>query len=56
MSYEEIRRWLLLLGGLVVTGHETIVRATDRPWLLALAAAMMGLAIPFEKLFNGSKK
>lgn len=38
-----LRDWLLLLGGLLGTAHETLVEHVDRPWLLGLLAAMMGL-------------
>ena len=38
-----LRDWLLLLGGLAGTAHETLFAHVDRPWLLGLYAAMMGL-------------
>ncbi|OHV46598.1 hypothetical protein BBK14_01760 [Parafrankia soli] len=38
-----LRDWILLLGGMAGAGHETVFRSVDRPWLLFLFAAMMGL-------------
>lgn len=37
------RDTIMLMGGLAGTAHETLVRQAERPYLLALFAAMMGL-------------
>lgn len=42
-----MRDWLLLIGGLLGTAHQTVVEQADRPWLLGLFAAMMGLPFAF---------
>ncbi len=42
-----LRDYLLLFGGLLGTAHQTVIAQVDRPWLLGLFAAMMGLPYAF---------
>lgn len=48
-----LRDAVLLLGGLLGVGHETLIAKTERPTLLILFAAMMGLPAFLQK---GDKK
>jgi hypothetical protein len=43
VTWPGVRNALLFLGGLSIAVHETIVGGAERPSLLILAAAMMGL-------------
>ena len=43
MKWPAIRDVLLFVGGLGGVFHETVISATERPTLLILFAAMMGL-------------
>lgn len=43
MKWPVIRDVSLFLGGLVGVGHETLLAKAERPTLLILFAAMMGL-------------
>jgi hypothetical protein len=43
MRLKDARDAVLFLAGLVGVGHETLVAASERPTLLLLFAAMMGL-------------
>lgn len=43
-----LRDYLLLLGGLLGTAHQTVIAQADRPWLLGLFAAMMGLPFALQ--------
>lgn len=38
-----LRDWIMFLGGLAGTAHETLVSQVDRPGLLLIYAGMMGL-------------
>jgi hypothetical protein len=42
-NWPVIRDVLLFSAGLIGVGHETIIATTERPTLLILFAAMMGL-------------
>lgn len=44
-TFAEIRTALLFLGGLVGVGYVTLIDQTDRPTLLILFGAMMGLPL-----------
>lgn len=44
---DALRDRLLLIGGLLGTAHQTVIAQADRPWLLGLFAAMMGLPYAF---------
>lgn len=48
LSGGTIRDWLLFLGGMSGTGYETIAEHIDRPWLLGVFVAMMGLPHAFR--------
>lgn len=43
MEWQQIRDAILFLGGIVGVGHETVIATAERPTLLILFAAMMGL-------------
>ncbi len=42
-AWPALRDIALFIGGLAGVGHETLVATTERPTLLILFAAMMGL-------------
>ena len=46
-------RWTLRLTGLAGVLHETLLSTTDRPVLLTLFAALMGLDFFVRKDWNG---
>ena len=47
-TFNQIRRGVLFLGGLVGVAYVTLIDTTDRPTLLILFAAMMGLPLFLE--------
>jgi len=46
---KSLRNWLIFVAGLAIAGYETLVEQVDRPWLLALAASMLGLPVLLRK-------
>jgi hypothetical protein len=43
------RDFVLFLGGLAGVFHETVLRGVDRPFLLTVFAAMMGLPLVLHR-------
>jgi hypothetical protein len=44
-----IRNWLIFAVGLGIAIWETLAEQADRPWLLGLAASMLGLPLFLRK-------
>lgn len=50
---DQVRDWLLFIGGAAGVAYETVWEHVDRPWLLMLFAGMLGLPAVFPRLANG---
>ena len=46
---KSLRNWLIFVAGLGIAVYETLIEQVDRPWLLALAASMLGLPVLLRK-------